>query len=238
LATVTYLFDGEFLHRDSLGNEQIIRPGAINWMVAGRGIVHSERSPQAQRDAGPALHGIQLWVALPQVSEEVEPSFRHHPAATLPEVNLPGVKLRVLLGAAFGRVSPVEVFSPMFYVEAQLQAGATLELPADYAERALYGIEGTVRCSDGSQGAGTALSRHDLAVFREGDPIAITATTETRFMLLGGAPLDGPRYIWWNFVSSSKERIVAAANKWKAGAFPKVPGDELEFIPLNDDPKF
>jgi redox-sensitive bicupin YhaK (pirin superfamily) len=231
LATVTYLFDGEFLHRDSLGNEQIIRPGAINWMVAGRGIVHSERTPPALREIGPSLHGIQLWVALPQASEEVEPSFKHHPANRLPEVNLPGVKLRVLLGAAFGRVSPVEVYSPMFYVEAQLEAGATLELPADYAERALYGVEGRIRCAD------TTLARHDLAVFREGDAVEIVATTAARFMLLGGAPLDGPRYIWWNFVSSSQERIQQAAAQWKAGQFPKVPGDEIEFIPLNDDPK-
>lgn len=232
LATVTYLFDGEFLHRDSLGNEQVIRPGAINWMVAGRGIVHSERTPPALREIGPSLHGIQLWVALPQASEEVEPSFAHHPAATLPEQEFLGVKLRVLLGSAFGQTSPVQVFSPMLYVEAQLQPGATLTLAPDYAERAFYGVEGTVHCGD------TTLTRHDLAVFREGVPITLTASTPARFMLLGGAPLDGPRYIWWNFVSSSQERIKQAAAQWKAGRFPKVPGDEIEFIPLNDDPRF
>jgi redox-sensitive bicupin YhaK (pirin superfamily) len=240
LATVTYLFDGEFLHRDSLGNEQVIEPGAINWMVAGHGIVHSERTPPAEREAGPKLHGIQLWVALPQASEEVEPSFKHHPAATLPEMNLKGAKLRILLGSAFGVTSPVNVYSPMFYVEAQLQPGATVTLSPDYAERALYGVEGTVTVAD------TVLARHDLAVFREGQPIEITATTArgepsrtaARFMLLGGAPLDGPRYIWWNFVSSKKERITEAARAWKAGEFPKVFHDEIEFIPLNDDPKF
>lgn len=232
LATVTYLFEGEFLHRDSLGNEQVIQPGAINWMVAGRGIVHSERTPPALREVGPSLHGIQLWVALPQAHEEVEPSFKHHPAATLPEQDFLGVKLRVLLGSAFGQTSPVQVLSPMFYVEAQLQPGATLTVPPDYAERAFYGVEGTVQCAD------QTLTRHDLAVFREGTPVELTATTAARFMLLGGAPLDGTRYIWWNFVSSSQDRIKQAAAQWKAGQFPKVPGDEIEFIPLNDDPKF
>ncbi|HEX2878400.1 MAG TPA: pirin-like C-terminal cupin domain-containing protein, partial [Polyangiaceae bacterium] len=151
---------------------------------------------------------------------------------TLPELDFEGVKLRVVLGSAFGVTSPVNVFSPMFYVEAQLQPGATVTLTPDYAERAFYGVEGTVRCGE------TALTRHDLAVLREGTTAQFTATTAARFMLLGGAPLDGPRYIWWNFVSSSKQRIIDAANQWKAGHFPKVPGDELEFIPLNDDPKF
>lgn len=238
LATVTYLFEGEFLHRDSLGNEQVIQPGAINWMVAGRGIVHSERTPPAERQAGPKLHGIQLWVALPQASEEVEPSFKHHPAAALPELDFEGVKLRVLLGSAFGQISPVNVYSPMFYVEAQLQPGAKLMLAPDYAERAFYGVEGTVLVSNTASGGDQSLTRHDLAVFREGTSVEITAITAARFMLLGGAALDGPRYIWWNFVSHSKDRIKQAADQWKAGQFPKVPGDEIEFIPLNDDPKF
>jgi redox-sensitive bicupin YhaK (pirin superfamily) len=238
LATVTYLFEGEFLHRDSLGNEQVIQPGAINWMVAGRGIVHSERSPQAEREVGPKLHGIQLWVALPQASEEVEPSFEHHPAATLPELDFQGVKLRVLLGSAFGVTSPVNVYSRMFYVEARLHPGAKVTLAPDYAERALYGVEGTVHISNATSGGNQTLSHHDLAVFREGAAVEITANTAARFMLLGGDELDGPRYIWWNFVSSSQERIKQAADQWKAGQFPKVPGDEIEFIPLNDDPKF
>jgi redox-sensitive bicupin YhaK (pirin superfamily) len=230
LATVTYLFEGEILHRDSLGSEQPIRPGAINWMTAGRGIVHSERTPAEARTLGPRLHGLQLWVALPQAHEEAEPAFSHHPAATIPELRDAGVRARVLAGAAYGVTAPVPVSSPLFYVEAHLEAGARLELPR-YQERAAYVISGELRSG------GRTVGPRVLAVLRGGEA-ALEATVATHVVLIGGEPLDGPRYIWWNFVSSSQERIVAAAHDWKAERFPTVPGDELERIPLTDEPKF
>lgn len=232
LATVTYLFEGSFLHRDSLGNEQVIGPGAVNWMVAGSGIVHSERSPAAERAAGPSLHGIQLWVALPQADEECEPSFTHHAADTLPEFTHDGARCRLLLGSAFGLTSPVRVFSPMWYVEVQLGAGGKFTVPAAYRERAVYWVQGTGECE------GAQLTRHDLALLEPGRALQVSAGEASRFMLLGGEPLDGPRHIWWNFVSSSQQRIIDAARRWKEGGYPKVPGDEQEFIPLTDEPPF
>jgi redox-sensitive bicupin YhaK (pirin superfamily) len=229
LATVTYLFEGEIVHRDSLGSHQPIRPGAINWMTAGRGIVHSERTPAERRAAGSRMHGIQLWVALPKDDEEVEPDFRHHPAHTLPTLELEGVRLSVLVGSAYGARSPVRTFSSLFYVEAIVPAGSELSLPLEHEERAAYVVEGVVSCGDERAAAGRML------VFSRGGTPVLRGETAARVMLLGGAPLEGPRHIWWNFVSSSKERIEQAKRDWKEGRFPKVPGDEIEFIPLPDD---
>jgi redox-sensitive bicupin YhaK (pirin superfamily) len=229
LATVTYLFDGEFMHRDSLGNEQVIRPGAINWMTAGRGIVHSERTPASLRKTGSRLHGLQLWVALPKAHEEIEPSFHHHDAAAFPVLELDGVTLRVLAGASFGQTSPVQTLSPLFYVEAKLPAGSRLKLPNDHRERAAYVTQGAVACGSERGQPGRML------VFAEGTEPVLEAEGPSRVMLLGGAPLDGPRHVWWNFVSSSKDRIEQAKRDWRDGRFGKVPGDETEFIPLPED---
>jgi len=226
LATVTYLFDGEILHRDSLGSEQPVRPGAVNWMTAGRGIVHSERSPAAERKAGARVHGLQLWVALPRALEEVVPSFRHHAAADIPAIERGGVRLRIVAGAAYGLRSPVEVLSPLFYVEARLERGASLDMPEGHAGRAAYVVEGSVSSGARSHGPGT------MVVFREAPGACIAAVETSRVMLLGGAPLDGERHIFWNFVSSSRERIERAKDEWRERRFPDIPGDDREFIPL------
>jgi len=226
LATVTYLFEGEILHRDSLGSEQAIRPGAVNWMTAGRGIVHSERSTAEARKSGARVHGLQLWVALPTALEEVEPSFRHHGAGTIPEVERPGARLRIVAGTAYGTGSPVYVLSPLFYVEARLERGAVLELPDEHAARAAYVVDGSVSCDGATQRSSAML------VFRAGQPACIQALEPAQVMLLGGAPLDGERHIFWNFVSSSKERIERAKDDWRNRRFPAVPGDDQEFIPL------
>ena len=229
LATVTYLFDGAFMHRDSLGSAQLIRPGDVNWMVAGRGIVHSERTPPALRAApgGGSLHGIQTWIALPRAQEEVAPAFEHHPAATLPEIVAPGVSMRLIAGAAYGREAPTSVYSPMFYLAATLESGATVELPGEYAERAVYVVEGAVEIAGEPYGVGS------MILYEAGSPAALQAVTHARVMLLGGAPLDGPRHIWWNFVSSSLARIERAKDEWREGRFAAVPGDD-ERIPLPD----
>ena len=226
LATVTYLFEGEILHRDSLGSVESIRPGAINWMTAGRGIVHSERSPAAARAAGARLHGLQLWVGLPLAHEQSEPSFHHQEAATIPTRELPGARLRVLAGAAYGARSPVPVLSALFYVEALLEAGAELALPEGYAERAAYVVEGAIDCDGTTHGAARMVVLGARASGR------ITALEPARIMLLGGEPLEGERHIWWNFASSSPARIEQAKEDWRLGRFAKVPGDEIEFIPL------
>lgn len=226
LATVTYLFEGEILHRDSLGSCQSIRPGDINWMTAGRGIVHSERTPQEIRQKGSRLHGLQLWVALPLAHEETAPSFHHHPRSTLPERDLGGVRLRVLAGTAYDMTSPVEILSPLFYVDAVMAADSELALPSGHEERAIYVIEGVLRC-----GAERAEVGHML-VFTEDAKVVLRAERGARIVLLGGAPLEGKRYIDWNFVSSSKERLEQARRDWKEGRFPKVPGDEVELMPL------
>ncbi len=226
LATVTYLFEGEIVHRDSLGSHQPIRPGDINWMTAGRGIVHSERTSQEHRQNGSRLHGLQLWVALPLSHEEDAPSFCHHPGGTLPERDHRGVKLRVLAGAAYDMTSPVETSSPLFYVDAAMSAESELALPDEHAERAIYVVEGSLRCGADRAGPGRML------VFTEDARVTLRAEEPTRVVLLGGAPLDGKRYIDWNFVSSSKERLEQAKQDWREGKFPKVPGDDVEFIPL------
>lgn len=226
LATVTYLFEGGILHRDSLGSHQAIRPGDINWMTAGRGIVHSERTPEEHRRKGSRLHGLQLWVALPLTHEETEPSFRHHPGATLPELDRDGVRLRVLAGTAFGLTSPVEALSPLFCVDVTMSAGSDLPLPGEHEERAAYVVEGVLRC--GAEHA----PKGRMLVFSTQARAHLGAEQPARVVLLGGAPLEGRRYIDWNFVSSSKERLERAKKDWKEGRFPKVPGDEVEFIPL------
>ena len=226
LATVTYLFEGEIVHRDNLGFTQPIRPGDVNWMIAGRGIVHSERTLPEQRRAGARLHGIQSWVALPSSEEERAPSFEHHPKASLPRVTARGVELRVVAGSAYGQSAPVTVLSPTLYVAAELEAGAELSVPDEHAERAAYVVEGTVLC-DGREHAPSA-----MLVFRSGAAASLTAKSAARVMLLGGAPLDGPRHIYWNFVSSSKARIEQAKDDWRGGRFARIPGDDQEFIPL------
>jgi redox-sensitive bicupin YhaK (pirin superfamily) len=227
LATVTYLFAGEFMHRDSLGTAQLIRPGDVNWMVAGRGIVHSERTPPEARivAGGATIHGIQTWIALPQVHEEATPSFEHHPAATLPEFHASGVTMRLIAGSAYGRQAPTSVFSPMFYLAVELEPDATLELPDEHAERALYVVEGEIEAAGETHTAGRML------LFEEGAPAVARAREWSRVMLLGGARTDGPRHIWWNFVSSSADRIERAKTDWREGRFAEVPGDD-ERIPL------
>ncbi|WP_299620746.1 pirin family protein [Pelagibius sp.] len=225
LATVTYLFEGEIMHRDSLGFAQAIQPGAVNWMTAGRGIVHSERSGDGERARDARLHGMQSWIALPLAHEDAEPSFAHTPTAALPEIERPGVWMRLIAGSAYGQCSPVSVFSEMFYLHAELAEGASLRLPDDHAERAIYVVSGEIAV------AGEVYAANSMAVFRTAAPVEITAPAASRVMLLGGAPIDGERHIWWNFVASTKERIEQAKADWKAGRFPKVPGDD-DFIPL------
>ena len=225
LATVTYLFDGAIAHRDSLGSEQVIRPGDVNWMTAGRGIVHSERTPAPERAAGQRMHGIQTWVALPRASEQAEPAFFHHPAATLPETERDGVRLRVIAGSAFGMESPVRVFAPTLYVDARLRAGAALRMPAEHEERALYLIGGNVRVD------GVPLPSLHMLVLPSGTQPLIEAAGEAHVLLCGGAPLDGERHLWWNFVASDPTLIERAKADWLAQRIGKVPGDD-EFIPL------
>jgi len=225
LATVTYLFDGAIRHRDSLGSVQDIRPGDVNWMTAGRGIVHSERTPDAERTAGQNMHGIQIWVALPQAAEEIDPEFHHHPAASLPVIDGDGVQLRLVVGTALGKTSPVRVFAPMFYLAAEFSAGGHFVLPAEYAERAVYALDGDLSVG------GETVSAGRMAVLAPGEPVGISADSPVRAVFFGGAPLDGERHLYWNFVASSRERIERAKQAWDAQAFGQVPG-ETEFIPL------
>jgi redox-sensitive bicupin YhaK (pirin superfamily) len=230
LATVTYLFDGEIDHRDSLGTFQTIRPGDVNWMLAGSGIVHSERSGAEARKRGVRAHGIQSWVALPQEHEETAPRFEHHAASSIPCVTKGGAALEIVAGTAYGARSPVGVLSPTLYVHALLEAGARLAVDDEHEERALYVVEGAIELDGHSFGKGTML------VLRPGvSDVTVTATERARAMLVGGARLDGERYIEWNFVSSRKERIARAKDDWRAERFPKVPGDENERIPLPED---
>jgi hypothetical protein len=232
LATVTYLFRGEMLHRDSLGSHQEIRPGDVNWMVAGRGIVHSERStPAAIRD-GMHLHGLQSWFALPDEHEDDPPSFAHHPAATLPLIETPdGARLRIVAGEAFGRRSPVATLWPTLYVDAALPPGSSLELPAEHEQRGIYVADGEL-CVDGEP---SPVKTGELAVLQPGTTARLRAAHESRAMLIGGRGFALPREIEWNFVASTRERIEQAKRDWREqnlARFPKVPGDDQEFIPL------
>jgi redox-sensitive bicupin YhaK (pirin superfamily) len=225
LATVTYLFEGEIMHRDNIGSVQPIRPGAINWMTAGSGIVHSERTPPELRATGSRVHGLQLWVGLPLGQEEVAPDFAHYPAASLPEIADSSRKIRVMIGAAFGARSPVKTLSETFYADVELAAGARLDLPADHDERGIYIVSGALTLEQRS------FAEHQLLVLRQGVATSVVAEQPSRLVILGGAKLDGERHIWWNLVSSSQARIEQAKADWKAGRFAKVPG-ETEFIPL------
>jgi redox-sensitive bicupin YhaK (pirin superfamily) len=226
LATVTYLYAGEIFHRDTLGSAQAIRAGDLNWISAGRGIAHSERTAPNVRAAGSDVSGLQAWVALPAAEEESAPTFAHHPKHTLPLIETTGAKVRLIAGALYGARAPVRVLSDLFYADARLDAGASLPLDAEHEERALYLVDGEIDI------AGDRFTPGRLLVFRPGDLITIRALQPARFMLLGGAAIDGPRHMWWNFVSSRKERIEQAKDDWKAGRFGAVPGDEREFIPL------
>jgi len=225
LATVTYLFQGEIMHRDTLGSVQVIRPGDVNWMTAGSGIAHSERTPPETRTTGGPLFGIQSWVALPKAHEETDPAFFHHPARTLPKIDGEGKAVMIIAGTAFGQRAPVATFSETLYCDVMLKAGARIEVPIEHEERAIQPVVGRIRVAGHELGSGSML------VLRAGEPVVIEALEDARLMLLGGEPLDGPRNIWWNFVSSSKDRIEQAKADWKAGRFGQVPA-ETEFIPL------
>lgn len=230
LATLTYLLEGRIRHRDSLGTDAVIEPGAVNWMRAGRGIVHSERTDDDAKRTGQRLFGVQSWVALPAAMEEADPAFLHHDAGALPTVEDGGVRARVVAGAALGAVSPLATASATLYVDATLAPGAALPVEADHEERAVYVLEGSVEI------AGDRFEAGQLLVLRPGDPHAVRAVTHARAMLFGGEPMEGPRYIWWNFVSSRPERIEQAKEEWARGRFDSVPGDEADFIPLPEGP--
>lgn len=225
LATVTYLFEGAIRHHDSLGNDQEIVPGDVNWMTAGRGIVHAERTPAAQRASGWRLHGIQTWVALPLADEECAPAFAHHPAASLPLIQGDGYQLRVIAGRAFGQEAPVKISSPTLYVAAEMTAGAQFTLAPEYPQQAVYVASGSVTVD------GEALELGVLAVLQPGVAVSIVASEAAQVMLLGGAPIDGPRSIWWNFVASDPQLIETAKQNWREQRFDRVPGDP-EWIPL------
>jgi redox-sensitive bicupin YhaK (pirin superfamily) len=227
LATVTYLVEGALMHRDSLGNAARIEPGAINWMHAGRGIVHSERRPDELRGARSVLHGLQLWVALPQAAEESAPLFTHTPASQLPSFTDSGAEVRVLVGRAFGRASPVVTASPTLYVSMSLRAGAAITLPPLANQLAVYPLDADVAID------GRPLARGVLGVLDAARPARLSSTAAAAVVLIGGDPPDGRRFMWWNFVSSRKERIVAAADAWAAQQLGRVAGDD-EFIPLPD----
>lgn len=225
LATVTYLFEGAIVHRDNLGTEQVIRPGAVNWMTAGRGIAHSERSSPEDRAGGAPLFGVQTWVALPRDREETAAAFAHHDAALLPVIEGEGKRARLIVGSLWGGRSPVAVFSDTVYADVALDPGARLAVPTEPEERAVFVVSGRVSV------AGDAFDDGALLVLRPGDPVTVVAEGAARILLVGGAAMDGPRYIWWNFVSSSKERIEQAKADWRARRFDPVPGDD-GYVPL------
>ncbi|MEP4255593.1 MAG: pirin family protein [Nitratireductor sp.] len=226
LATVTYLFDGSIRHRDSLGTEMVIEPGDVNLMTAGRGIVHSERTPQETRGRDNAISGLQTWLALPEDREEIAPMFENTPKADLPVIDAEGLAGRIIIGGFDGLSSPVRTASDTLYADLRLAAGARVRIPAEAEERAIYVLDGEVTVS------GDVFAADRLLVLRPGDEIVVSSETGAHFMLFGGASLGSPRHIWWNFVSSSKERIEQAKQEWRSGRFDIVPGDEEEFIPL------
>lgn len=229
LATVTWLLDGTIRHRDSLGSLADITPGAVNWMTAGHGIVHSERTPPEARAAGQRLHGIQVWVALPQADAEMAPEFHHHEADELPHIAQNGVEGVLIAGSGWGQRSPVKVFAPMFFAEVRLVAGAELALPIEHAERGVHVLDGELAWGE------LALGADQMAAHIGGEAPLLVARNDSRIMLFGGAPLDGDRRLWWNFVAADAARLEQAKADWREGRFPTVPGDDQEFIPLPPD---
>lgn len=236
LATITYLFDGGQTHRDTIGSVQDIRPGDVNWMTAGRGIAHSERTGPEMRAQGHRMHGIQSWVGLPEADEEAEPHFQHFSAGQLPEKNKKDVAIRMIAGTGFGLTSPVRTFSPILYADARFDAGGSLEFGLEHRERAFLVVEGEVESGGDLHGTETHRAGSMMMCYPD-EEVTLFAHAPARVMLLGGAPLDGPRHIWWNFVSSSRERIERAKEEWKSGAFGTIPGDDKEFIPLPEEKK-
>jgi len=234
LSTVTYLFDGEFQHRDSLGTDQMIYPGEVNWMTAGNGVTHSERTSEATRKGKSSLFGIQTWVALPEEKEEMDAEFEHIGKSQLPHIEGEGKAVNLILGTAWGEKNPISTHSEMFYADAILQPGSTIPLPDNHEDRGIYVVNGSVEI------AGQTFEEGKMAIFRPGDAISIQAGEQgARLMLLGGETLNGPRYIWWNFVASSKDKLEAAKEawgegEWENGRFQLPPGDTQEFIPLPD----
>lgn len=229
LSTLTYLFEGQILHRDSLGTEITIEPGEINWMTAGKGIVHSERTTAAKKASGQKLFGLQTWMALPEDKEETPPEFRHFGKEELPIVEDHGIRVRLIAGAAFGGASPLNAPSETLYADISLEAGTAVPIDPTVEERALYTINGDIEID------GEIYAPGQLIVLRSGAALTVKAKTNSRVMLFGGAPMEGPRYIWWNFVSSRLDRIEQAKEEWARGQFDTVPGDEEEFIPLPAD---
>jgi redox-sensitive bicupin YhaK (pirin superfamily) len=227
LATVTWLFEGEIMHRDSLGVTQSITPGGVNWMTAGKGIVHSERTPDERRGKANSIHGLQIWLGLPNEAEDVEPEFHHHAAETLPTVELNGISFDLIAGTALGVESPVRIFSPLFYLAAEMHPGQSFDWPRQYSEQAIYVVEGSVQID------GETVPTHHMGMLPDADSAQISSPDGARIALFGGEPI-GKRYLWWNFVATSPERIRAAAETWGEGGFDRVPGDE-EFIPLPED---
>jgi redox-sensitive bicupin YhaK (pirin superfamily) len=226
LATVTYLFEGQIVHKDSLGTDMDIKSGDVNLMAAGRGIVHSERSGEKDRQRNITLAGIQSWIALPEAIEESPPEFWHYGKKNLPTIEDNGTQVRIIMGSLYGETAPVKTFSDMFYADVMLQPGSKLPIAAEHEERGIYIVEGAIEISGITYDAGRLLVLHPL------ENATLTAKSPARLMLMGGEPMDGPRHIWWNFVSSSKERIEQAKEEWRTGQFDTVPGDEEEFIPL------
>lgn len=231
LATVTYLFEGAIRHRDSIGSDQVILPGAINLMTAGRGIVHSERSPDETRAAGPEFYGMQTWLALPDGQEEIEPAFEHVAPQALPLVEGEGISARVLMGTLWGRTAATTCHAPTVYADIRLDAQASVPIDADADERAVLVTEGRASLD------GQVLDLFSLHVLAPGQAMVLRAETPARAMLLGGGAFATPRHVWWNFVSSSRDRINAAKQDWKGGRFPAVPGDDKDFIPIPEIPK-
>lgn len=224
LATVTWLFAGRITHRDSLGSVQDITPGAVNWMTAGRGIVHSERTPDDAREKANDLHGLQIWLGLPSSHEETEPEFLHYPAGDMPKVEVDGVRFELIAGEALGARSPVRTYSPLCYLVAELAAGQAFNWPRQYSEQAIYVVGGDLQVDD------TPVPAQHMAVLPESDTVRVATRAGARIALLAGEPI-GHRTVWWNFVASSRDRIQAAAERWDSGGFDRVPGDD-EFIPL------
>jgi hypothetical protein len=229
LSTLTYLYDGEIIHRDTLGVNAAIHPGEVNWMTAGRGIVHSERTAPERRVDGEPLHGLQLWIGMMSKDEEIDPGFAHLGGDELPVINGEGKAVRVVAGKMFGAASSLKTTSETIFADISLEAGAAMPLDPDYEERAIYVSSGEIDI------AGDRFDTGRLLIFRPGDRITVNAIKPSRIAVVGGAPLDGPRYVWWNFVSSRKERIEQAKDEWKQGRFGKISGDEIEFIPLPEN---